>query len=90
MTSLFKTILPVKLELWAVLPPKVAVPLLPACTVIARATIKAPFVNKAAFEVPLVSPNNTALVALPKAPADPDGAFEPTTNVPALIVVVPV
>ena len=89
--ALLRVTLPEKVELWAVLPPIESVlPLLPACTVMFRPTVNAPPVSSAALAVPLVSPSKTAFDELPNAPADPDGALAPTTNVPSLIVVSPV
>src|SRR5689334_17845892 len=89
-TPLLRVMLPTKAEASAVLPPKVAVPLLPERTVTARPTVYGPPVSRAALALPLVSPNKTALVALPNAPALPEGALLPTTSVPPATVVDPV
>ena len=87
--SLFKVIAPVKEEMAAVLLPIVCVPLLPACTVMARAIVKAPPVKSEALALPEVLPNKIALLALPSAPLVLTAALPPTIKVPPLMVVVP-
>ena len=90
-TFLLNAMLPVKLEESAVLPPIVAVPLFPDCTVIGRATVKAPSINIAALFVPAAeSPSRTAPALLPNAPSALAGAAASTYSVPSLTVVVPV
>ncbi len=89
-TALLRVIAPVNTELAAVDPPMVVVPVLPACTVSARATVYDPLTSSDVFAVPLVLPISTADVVLPSAPALPLGALAPMINVPLRAEVVPV
>src|ERR1041384_3671833 len=66
--DLLNVMLPLKVETSAVLPPSVAVPLLPEATVTALAKVRAPAVNRLAFAEPVLSPNVTAAADVPNAP----------------------
>src|ERR1041384_5150260 len=87
--DLFTVISPLRVEVLSEFPPRVAVPVLPDCTVMLRPTVNAPLVNSEALALPVVSPTSTAELALPNAPFAPDGASAPTESVPDLTVVVP-
>ncbi len=81
-------------ELSAVLPPRVSTRV-PTSVVLFveirmfRPTVKAPAIRILALLLPLAMPTMTSLVALPNAPAEPEGASAPTRSVPAVIVVTP-
>ena len=81
-TLSFNVRLPEKRDAPAAAPPMSLVPVLLACTVTLRPTVKAPPTSKAAYWEPEVLPTNTSDVALPRAPAKPLGAAAPTINVP--------
>src|SRR5579872_3208688 len=89
--ALLSVIVPEKVAVpVALVAPRVIRPVLPLRTATGRPTLNAPLITSDAFELPLVLPRFTALEALPRLPAEPDGASAPTSNSPALIVVAPV
>ena len=90
---LLAVIAPLKVEIFAVLPPIVLVPIVLApLTLMERAMVKAPLVSNARLSLAALvpDPSDIAVEAFPKTPLVETATLPPTSSVPALIVVAPV